>query len=533
MTDFYLREDTITESLVDNWLAQPFLISPMTAAMFITSSHLKIMESYIADPASHELALEWQEMQGGPFIDLPQRKIKEIASLVEETKNKRSALIQFAQDIEKLVGLLNNKIDRNSFSNLYDQLPSTLKSFIELEYDTLNNASFRFYEKMLYLSELSLDNGQGVNLSQLTSYNRPFTLSTPRIMNDNSFYIDLPFSSLWYDRLYASKHTPISSSEIESLFNEIPNNLSLERDNFYQFFTSEPKKNTYTKPASQSVKVRYFGHACLLLETSSISILVDPLINYSDINNEGFYTYADLPPKIDYILLTHCHQDHVQIEHLLQLRHRVNKVIVPTNSGGHLPDPSLKLMLESIGFNHIVSISEFEDIPIIDGSIQGIPFIGEHGDLAVHSKICYVIKLFEQSFLIAVDANAINPDLYNQVHKLTGNIDNLYISIECVGAPVTWLYRPLILNALTHNEDKSRKLTASNCERAETMINIFNCKNVYVYAMGLEPWLKHIMHVNTNPDSPAQKETQKLIGYCKEKNISCKLLYGSDELIYS
>ena len=56
------------------------------------------------------------------------------------------------------------------------------------------------------------------------------------------------------------------------------------------------------------------------------------------------YTYADLPETIDYVLITHNHQDHCMFETLLQLRHRIKNIIVPKNNGG-----GLKVMGGSVG----------------------------------------------------------------------------------------------------------------------------------------------------------------------------------------
>ena len=45
-------------------------------------------------------------------------------------------------------------------------------------------------------------------------------------------------------------------------------------------------------------RVRYFGHACVLIETQDITILCDPLISYQHRAGIPRYTYADLPEVI-------------------------------------------------------------------------------------------------------------------------------------------------------------------------------------------------------------------------------------------
>ena len=59
------------------------------------------------------------------------------------------------------------------------------------------------------------------------------------------------------------------------------------------------------------VRWSYFGHACILIESQGISMLFDPVLSYTYENGISRYTYLDLPDSIDYVLITHDHQDHV------------------------------------------------------------------------------------------------------------------------------------------------------------------------------------------------------------------------------
>jgi hypothetical protein len=73
---------------------------------------------------------------------------------------------------------------------------------------------------------------------------------------------------------------------------------------------------------------------------------MDPVIaSRDDTHGDEVFSFSPLPPKIDYICLTHSHQDHVNIETLLQLRYKIDPILVPKNNGGSIADPSLKLML--------------------------------------------------------------------------------------------------------------------------------------------------------------------------------------------
>src|SRR5262249_16379764 len=156
--------------------------------------------------------------------------------------------------------------------------------------------------------------------------------------------------------------------------------------------------------------------------TKETSILTDPLVSYRYPSEIPRYSYSDLPETIDYVLLTHTHQDHVLFEHLLQLRHKIGTVVVPRSGGGALQDPSLKLALLKTGFKNVIEIDDMETIPIAGGFITALPFFGEHGDLNIRTKAAHLISLAGKSILCAADSNDIEPKLYERLHDLMGDL---------------------------------------------------------------------------------------------------------------
>ncbi|MEO1466945.1 MAG: MBL fold metallo-hydrolase, partial [Cyanobacteria bacterium J06633_1] len=154
-----------------------------------------------------------------------------------------------------------------------------------------------------------------------------------------------------------------------------------------------------------------------LIEANGLSILCDPLIPYDHTAGIPRYSYQDLPDKIDYALITHNHQDHVMFETLLQLRHKIERVVIPKSNRGSLIDPSLKLILQQIGFNNVLELDELETITLDRGQIVSLPVLGEHGDLNISAKNAYLIQLQGKSILCAADSNNIEPDLYRCLYK--------------------------------------------------------------------------------------------------------------------
>ena len=217
-------------------------------------------------------------------------------------------------------------------------------------------------------------------------------------------------------------------------------------------------------------------------------------------------------------------------ETLLQLRHKIKQVIVPKNNGGSLPDPSLKFVLQNIGFKNVVEIDELETIAVAGGGITGVPFFGEHGDVSVRSKIAYLINLKGRKVMCVADSNNLEPRLYGHLRHLIEKIDVLFVGMECDGAPLTWLYGPLLTRPVARKIEQSRRFNGSDYEKAFDIVNNLNPQQVYVYAMGQEPWLKYLTSIKYTDESHPIVESNKLVAACQSKGIESERLYCYKEL---
>ncbi|WP_414572306.1 MBL fold metallo-hydrolase [Nostoc sp. CCY 9925] len=522
----YLKQNVLIEPLFNKWYAWTYLISPATSSMYMANSHLKIMQSFIASPKLHMSALNNPAMIGGSFISYKADRVNEIKALLEKTNKEQAQMLKLAEAIKTLTQMLTEQANGYSLEPLYQNIPKILKGYVELVYDLDNNPSIRFIEGLLYKSKYYDQSLQTVALSLIEQDSRPFVLSTPRLMNDQCLHLNFPFSSGELDILFKMKEFPNSLSHIKEVLG-IQN-----KDNilFSSFFTKEPYKK-YSKYSDCSIRIRYFGHACILIETKYLSILCDPLVSYKHDNSELYrYTYSDLPNKIDYVLITHNHQDHCVFETLLQLRHKIVNLVIPKSNNGVLADPSLKLILQNIGFNNITEIDEIESIIIPEGYIVSLPFFGEHADLNIRTKTAYLISIEGKSILCASDSNNIEPQLYEHIYEIVGDIDIIFLGMECDGAPLSWLYGSLLTKTFARKIDQTRRLDGSDCEKGIKLINQFNPKEVYVYAMGQEPWLTHLTSVQYNEKSRPVVESNKLIEECKKRNITSERLFGHKEI---
>jgi L-ascorbate metabolism protein UlaG (beta-lactamase superfamily) len=525
----FLKSNVAVEPLYNQWYAWSCLISPATAAMFIANSHLKIMQSFVAAPQVHIAALKNPAMIGGPFINYGAERVGDVRSLLDQTVRDQAHMLELADAVKNLDKVLGAEANGGSLEPLYEKVPRVLKGFVELTYDLNNHPSIRFIEGLLYRSRYANESAQSVSLSLITGDERSFAFSTPRLEDEAHLSLKIPFRHEGLDALFRMK-------EVAQPFDGIRETLGVGDEDaalFSTFFTEEPPRPrpAYTDAA---LRIRYFGHACLLFEAEGLSILCDPVISYDDPGGIERYTFADLPDKIDYVLITHNHQDHCMFETLLQLRHKVENVIVPKNNGGGLADPSLKLVMQNIGFKNVIEIDEMETVAVKGSvSITGLPFLGEHTDLNVRSKIAYLIEARGQSILCAADSNNIEPQLYEHIHKIVGDVDMIFIGMECDGAPLSWLYGPLMTQPLARKLDQSRRLCGSNYERGISIINRFNAGRAYVYAMGQEPWLTYLTSIKYTDESTPIVESNKLVEDCRRRGLSSERLFGRKEIVCS
>jgi L-ascorbate metabolism protein UlaG (beta-lactamase superfamily) len=303
------------------------------------------------------------------------------------------------------------------------------------------------------------------------------------------------------------------------------------QDDLLRSFLTPEAPPGYSSYSGPGLRWRYFGHACILIESQGINMLFDPVLSYTYENGVSRYTYLDLPDSIDYVLITHDHQDHILFETLLQIRHKVKNVVVPRNNGGRLQDPSLRLLFQNCGFENVIEIDELEEIHDGNVHITGLPFFGEHADLDIMTKLAWLVRIGPHSLLFAADSCNIEPHLYEHLHREIGNIDALFLGMECDGAPLSWLYGPLLTQKLERAMDESRRLSGSNFDQGMHMINTFHCREAYVYAMGQEPWLNYIMSIKYTEQSRPIVESNRLIEACKERGIIAERLFGEKEIL--
>ena len=520
----YLKPNIALEPLYNQWYAWWYLIAPHTAPMFVAHLHVRIMQSFLAAPDIHVAALKNPALMGGPYINYSVDRAPDIKRLLDRTLQDQAPSLRFVEALAELDKLLAAS-SGHSLEGLYAKVPELLRGYVELTYDLNHRASARFLEPLLYRSPHHRESSQSMVFRRIEQDSRPYVFSTPRLDAEGGVHVRAPFRHEAVDQLFAMRTTPGSVEAIREAFALDPADAEV----FSTFFTDTAPRRT-PRYDGDGVRIRYFGHACVLVESREVSILTDPVVSYDFPSELPRYTHADLPDHIDYVLLTHGHADHLMLETLLPLRGRIGTIVVPRNNGGYLADPSLKLLLRSVGFPRVVEIEDLDSFDIPGGSLTGLPFLGEHADLSIRAKTAHLIRLEGQSLLMAADSNAIEPQLYDHIVQAVGEIDVLFLGMESEGAPMSWMYGSLLHTPLPRKMDQSRRLNGSNGERAIEIVNRLRPTQVYIYAMGREPWLGHVMVMNYNEDSPQLVESRKLLAHCREHGIVADMPYARREL---
>jgi L-ascorbate metabolism protein UlaG (beta-lactamase superfamily) len=464
-------------------------------------------------------------MYGGPFVGLRDEDVDAARALIQKLETEAAPLITLAGDVRHLASMLEEDASGYSLDAFYARLPESLRGLVELVYDLNHRADFRLFEELLYEGDLTRPL-QEVWLHTTPEAERDFFMSTPRLDNRPGMTLPMHFGDLRLDALSRARSEAVS---VPALCDEL-GIAEDQRTYFESLFTEQgPQKQAPPPYEGDGVRMRYFGHACVLFESKDETILIDPFVSMQDAGDERL-TFNDLPDHIDYVVITHCHQDHFCMEMLLQLRPRVDCIVVPGNNNGSIADPSMALVLRDMGFGKIVTLHPFDGIELSQGHLESLPFTGEHADLNIHSKHALALKLRERKFLFLIDSDGRDLMLYRRLSARLGPLDAMFIGMECHGAPLNWLYEPLLAHPVSRRNNESRRLSGANAERAWNILQEVDTRRVFVYAMGQEPWMKFIMGLQYEPDSIQLLESNRFIADCQGAGIECERLYLSRQV---
>jgi L-ascorbate metabolism protein UlaG (beta-lactamase superfamily) len=520
-----LKADVVIEPLVERWYAWSHLISPATASLNIPYRHLTLLESFVSAPDIHAAACQNPSLRGGPFVDLPVTSVDEVRTLIARTKQRQAKQIAFGEGLREAYRSILKQADGFSIEKFYETLPLSVRGYVELFYTLGGYPDLRVIEPLLYKSPAYQPESQSALIYRANGDDRAFAFSTPRLSRPDAVELERPFCDDIYDYLAALRITPQPLSQVLERLEQ----AGVTDPTFNDFLTDvlPPRVDRSHKGGT---RWRYFGHACVLVEADDGSnVLVDPLVAYDTNGELERFVLRDLPERINYIVLTHNHADHVLLETLLALRYKVDTIVVPS-AGGGLADPSLKLMLQSIGFKNVIELEPLGSVESGKLSLTALPFLGEHGDLDIRTKAAWLVKAGSQNLLFAADSNNLEPMIYEHLRNLLGPIETLFIGQECQGAPFSWTYGPLLPVPIDRKKDQTRRLNGSDAERGLQVVKSLGSQRVYVYAMGAEPWLQYVTSIDPSEDTVPAVNARQLVEACRGLGLHAERLFGSADV---
>ena len=162
--------------------------------------------------------------------------------------------------------------------------------------------------------------------------------------------------------------------------------------------------------------------------------------------------------------------------------------------------------------------------------MTALPFLGEHGDLDIRTKATYLVHLLGHRLLFVADSNNLEPRLFEHLRALRGDVDVLFVGMECDGGPLSWLYGPMLTRPLSRKMDQSRRFDGSDFDRAMSLVDGLNVRQVYVYAMGQEPWLAYLTSIAYTDTSRPILESNRLVETCRRRGLVAERLFGCQDL---
>lgn len=518
----FLRADAIIEPLVDGFYGWMHTVTPVQAAMNLAFLQVPLLESYLQSPQVHVNASNNPALRGGFFVNIEESRSGEVRELLAAIKRDRADMLNFAAAVAEADELLRSSATGFDLTPLYPKLPAALSGLVELAYDTSNHASVRFIEPLVYESSVYAEARQSVQLSLETGIERPFILSTPRLSSPDVIDLPIPFRHPGLEELFRSRvHGTTLSRLREALELNDDQATALTR-----LLADKPDLSP-DRHIDSGARVRYFNHACLVLQTPEAAIITDPWVN-ADTSATDRFTYRDLPDYIDLALISHGHQDHIVLETLLALRGRIGAVVVPRSSRGNMADPSPALYLSHQGLP-VVEVDDFTEVKFPGGTVTATPFLGEHCDLDIRAKSTYFVRLGGRTIFVGADSSGIDPGLYRHMRGHLGDVDMAFLGMECAGAPLTWLYQALLTMPITKKMSDSRTLSGSNAEQAAGIMTELGANEAYIYAMGEESWLGHVMATTYNEDSYQLSQVEEFMTWCADHGVKSDHLLGKHE----
>lgn len=509
-----LPDTTATWALSSAWTAELFNMAPLVRSLTLCYRDVPGLEHLLGAING------WRDDQPedtSPETQFARRWVQRkpaLEALLAQITQERAAELKSAEEVSAFLNLLRTRAPADRIEPLYAQLPSALRGRTELGYGNLGGPLLRYFERIAYATDdasahqsllLFAREQDGQDAERAPVLNREEDLRWKR-----------PLADPQLDQLFSLSLKPAPAEQVVELLGL----KSAQDPRLSRLFSSSPVPKAQPWKNEQ-LRVRYFGHACVLVEYGGISILVDPLIPGRTLQpGPERFSFEELPERIDYVLITHGHMDHFHLSTLLRLRHRIGCLVVPRNPGLQLGDPSLKLLAQSLGFAQVQELDVLESVKAGPLEMVAVPFLGEHGDLLL-AKSSWLVRSPKQTLLFAADSKCLDERLFQDVRQVVGAVDTVFVGTCSLGNPVHAYYPQLFAGHPPSEALDTRLTDGASAEEASRLLQSLKASRVVVYALGLESWI-HDLIGGTPPPMLAhyRQEAQKLLSLARAAGVS-------------
>ncbi len=499
-----LADDVFVAPRIAGWPAWWGNVAPLPAAFIVPHQQIRLMRSYLRDPALHLRAAS-MNATGTAYLRIPADRAAEVAEVAELAEREYAGSIALAADAAAFAMMLTTEARGQSLAPFYAMLPASLRGFTELVYDYHGRASVRLDEGVLYHSAHYKPALQQLSFHRLAhDTDRDFFLSGLGLPGDDVTWT-VPFDDARVQGLFSLDVAPRPLSWIRERLG------SAWREELGAFFV-EAGPVAAAPPPATGLRIRYVGHACVLVEHAGRSLIVDPFVS-SRPSAKGAAprtTFADLPARIDVAAITHAHPDHFDIETLLRLLPRIGELVVPRNHGLLAGDISLAMLARRLGYRNVREVGSLEGVPFGDGELLALPFLGEHGDVAHGNKAAWLVRGAGHQILFAADSAAHDLELYRRLRTSLGVIDTVFMNTEATGSPLSWTYEALFPRMRDRRIEADRRCRGSNAEEGAALAQAVGATRVFNYALGLEPWVSRILGRSSGPSDESNLLLEKV-----------------------
>jgi L-ascorbate metabolism protein UlaG (beta-lactamase superfamily) len=197
-------------------------------------------------------------------------------------------------------------------------------------------------------------------------------------------------------------------------------------------------KGTLTRvPVVQSLRRRWnrlslIGHSCLLAESPSTRVLIDPLLTVR--NRPDLHLGHVVAEPLDAIVISHPHWDHCNLDTLLLIDRNTPVLVPETHHPASIVNVDIAGLCRQLGFVHVEPLGPWARRGIGDIEVQALPYFGEGSGVEGHQDwMTYLLSYGARTVVGFVDA----------CHDSFGSMDDVARRIRAERGSIDLLFAPV------------------------------------------------------------------------------------------